>query len=189
MRLAVIIAITLVVDLYIAWCYLEPTPLRSTWKIVSSRISSESASEVKLHPPIAIIECRGSAMPKLKKAPAPTPMPQPAVTEVPLHLRAGLSVAEAAALSGIGQTVLRALIAEGRVKAVRLGRALVIPRTALDAFLDQEANIPTAATPMSAKLLRGIADAVALTAVVKQSTAHMADLIAASKAERGASAS
>ena len=42
MRLAVIIAITRVVELYIAWCYLEPTPLRSTWKMVSRRISSKS---------------------------------------------------------------------------------------------------------------------------------------------------
>ena len=76
-------------------------------------------------------------MPKLKKAPAPTPPPS-AVPEVPIHLKVGLTVAEAAELSGIGATMLRQRISEGRLRVVRNGRSIIIPRAELDRYLAKE---------------------------------------------------
>ena len=129
-------------------------------------------------------------MPRLRPqppAPIPTPPPQPPALAVPLHLKAALTVPEAVTLSSIGKGTLYQLIAEGRIKVVRLGRAIVIPRLELDAFLAREAGAQAMA-PVEVQLLRGLADARALTAAAKQTDTRLKALIAVSRAEREASA-
>jgi excisionase family DNA binding protein len=48
--------------------------------------------------------------------------------------RLAYSIAEAAAVSGIGRTLLYAEIAAGRLLAVKAGRRTLIPRDALNRF-------------------------------------------------------
>lgn len=78
-------------------------------------------------------------MPKLRsQKPAP---PAPPLT--PPLPRRGYSVAEAAQIMGIGQTNLRVLIREKRLKAVRTGEkghGIVVPLTAIDEYFQREAG-------------------------------------------------
>jgi len=51
-----------------------------------------------------------------------------------------LSVREAARLLGLGRDSTYQLIREGRLRAVRIGRRLLIPRTELEDFVQREAR-------------------------------------------------
>jgi excisionase family DNA binding protein len=55
-----------------------------------------------------------------------------------------LTVREAAMLMRIGRDTAYALVAEGRIPSVRLGRHIRIPRASLIAHLEREADRPTA---------------------------------------------
>lgn len=48
-------------------------------------------------------------------------------------------VAEAAELLGLGRNTTYDLVRSGRLRSVRVGRRLVIPRSEIDAFLEREA--------------------------------------------------
>jgi len=78
-------------------------------------------------------------MPKLHTyQPAPPPLP----LAPPLPRRA-YSVPEAASILGIGQTNVRALIAAGRIKVIRIGakgHGIIVPMAAIDEFLQREAS-------------------------------------------------
>lgn len=53
--------------------------------------------------------------------------------------RLTLDVAEAAELLGLGLNTTYDLVRSGRLRAVRVGRRLVIPRLEIDGFLEREA--------------------------------------------------
>lgn len=53
--------------------------------------------------------------------------------------RLTLDVAEAAELLGLGRNTTYTLVRSGRLRSVRVGRRLVIPRSEVDAFLEREA--------------------------------------------------
>lgn len=55
-----------------------------------------------------------------------------------------LSPTEAARELGIGRDKTYALIREGRLKAIRFGRVLKIPRSELNAFIEQELEVQSA---------------------------------------------
>jgi excisionase family DNA binding protein len=50
------------------------------------------------------------------------------------------SIEETAALLSLGLTSTRGLVKEGRIKIVRMGRAIIVPRTAIEEFLAREAR-------------------------------------------------
>lgn len=127
-------------------------------------------------------------MPRLKPQLSAPPPPPPSLPPVPLGDKAALTAPEAADILSLGQTTVRQLIATGRLKVVRIGRALIIPRTEIDQFLAREPS-GQALAPMDVKLLRALADARQDTAVAQRHAANLTERIAASKAERGASAS
>ncbi len=53
--------------------------------------------------------------------------------------RLTLDVVEAAQLLGLGRNTTYTLVRSGRLRSVRIGRRLVIPRSEVDAFLEREA--------------------------------------------------
>lgn len=53
--------------------------------------------------------------------------------------RLTLDVAEAAKLLGLGRNTTYTLVRSGRLRSVRVGRRLVIPRSEVNAFLEREA--------------------------------------------------
>lgn len=53
--------------------------------------------------------------------------------------RITLDVADAAELLGLGRNTTYDLVRSGRLRSVRVGRRLVIPRSEIDAFLEREA--------------------------------------------------
>jgi excisionase family DNA binding protein len=55
-----------------------------------------------------------------------------------IDAKAAYGVAETAELLSLGLTSTRAQVKEGRIRIVRLGRAIIIPRTEIDAFLARE---------------------------------------------------
>ena len=59
--------------------------------------------------------------------------------------RLTLSVTEAAELLGIGRNHLYALINEGQIPHVRLGRLIKIPRSALEEWLRAQSGVATGA--------------------------------------------
>lgn len=59
--------------------------------------------------------------------------------------RLTLSVAEAAALLGVGRNHLYMLINEGQIPHVRFGRLIKIPRSALEEWLDIQSGVATGA--------------------------------------------
>ena len=98
-------------------------------------------------------------MPRLRAPlPAPVQMP-PQVPPVPLAEKLGLTVAEAAELCGLGETMLRAEYTAGRLKVVRIGRAIVISRVELEAWLarETERSVVAADVPKDLQLLQAIA--------------------------------
>ncbi len=54
--------------------------------------------------------------------------------------RLGYTVAEAAAVTSIGRDRLRLEIAAGRLRTVRSGRRIVIPRRELESYMEREAS-------------------------------------------------
>lgn len=54
------------------------------------------------------------------------------------HERLTVGVAEAAKLLGLGRNTTYTLLRSGRLRSVRVGRRLVIPRSEIDAFLERE---------------------------------------------------
>ena len=57
-----------------------------------------------------------------------------------MSARLTLSVREAAAALGIGRGLAYQLLREGSLPSVRLGSRIVIPRAALEAFLDAQTD-------------------------------------------------
>lgn len=55
-----------------------------------------------------------------------------------------LSPTEAARELGIGRDKTYTLIREGRLKAIRFGRVLKVPRAELNAFIEQELEVQSA---------------------------------------------
>ncbi len=55
----------------------------------------------------------------------------------PTTPKATLTVTEAADALGIGRDLAYALVRSGRLRTVRLGRRIVVPKRALDELLDQ----------------------------------------------------
>jgi excisionase family DNA binding protein len=54
--------------------------------------------------------------------------------------RAAYTVAEAAAQLSLGRTKMAELIASNQVRHVRVGRRVLVPRAALDEFLERRAD-------------------------------------------------
>ena len=54
------------------------------------------------------------------------------------HDKLGLSIQEAAHLLGLGRNKFLDLIHAGKVRYVRVGRRIIVPRQALEDFLDSE---------------------------------------------------
>jgi len=61
---------------------------------------------------------------------------QPPAQPLPL----AISVVDAAKMVGLGLSSMRKLIAANRVKAVRVGMAIVVPVVELERFLEREAG-------------------------------------------------
>jgi excisionase family DNA binding protein len=96
-------------------------------------------------------------MPRLR-IPTPAPIQVPQVQPVPLADKLGLSVAEAAELSGLGETMIRAEISAGRLKVARIGRAIVISKIELEAWLARETQRSAVApgVPEDLRLLQAL---------------------------------
>lgn len=60
------------------------------------------------------------------------------MTEVPISERLVLRVEEAAALLSVSRAQAYALIARGEIPSVRVGKAVRVPRRALEAWLDAQ---------------------------------------------------
>ena len=54
--------------------------------------------------------------------------------------RFAFSVAESAKMLGLGRTKMVQLVAEDQIRHIRVGRRVLIPRSALEEFLDTQAN-------------------------------------------------
>jgi excisionase family DNA binding protein len=52
--------------------------------------------------------------------------------------RLAYSVKEVRGFLGIGETLIYDLLAQGKLRSVKAGRRILIPKTALDAFLEGE---------------------------------------------------
>jgi len=79
-------------------------------------------------------------MPKTSRNRQPAHPAQPLVPPLP---KKAFSVAEAAEIMSIGETNLRALIREKRLKVVRIGkkgRGISIPLVSIDEFFSREAS-------------------------------------------------
>lgn len=70
----------------------------------------------------------------------------PTAQQQPLQRRA-LSVLDAAAILGVHPLRLRSAIARGELRAVRLGRRVLVPREALDDFLAGSSTAPDREEP------------------------------------------
>lgn len=55
-----------------------------------------------------------------------------------IEARAAYSLAEAAHQLSLGRTKMAELIASNRIRHVKVGRRVLVPRTALDEFLEAE---------------------------------------------------
>jgi len=129
-------------------------------------------------------------MPKRRiPIPAPVQVPQPPpVTPVPLEAKVGLSAAEAAELCGLGETMLRREIAVGRLKVIRIGRVLLVPRTELDAWMARETE--RSSMEAAVELPRNLQLAQALTRsryglqVAREAAADLDKIVTLVKAER-----
>jgi excisionase family DNA binding protein len=89
---------------------------------------------------------------------------------------------EVAELMSLGSTSVRLLIKSGKLRAVRVGKALIIARSEIERFLTAEAEAP-ATTPRYAIVLRAIAQAHAGLAAAKQADAVLKDAIAGYRAD------
>ena len=56
------------------------------------------------------------------------------------EVRAAYSLAEAAHQLSLGRTKMAELVASNRIRHVRVGRRVLVPRAALDEFLEAEAK-------------------------------------------------
>lgn len=92
---------------------------------------------------------------------------------------------EVVALTGLGETNVRAEIAAGRLKVVRIGRAILVPRVELDAWIVRE-TARSAVSPLESGrdvlLLRVLADARWVSAMAKETDTKLRQLIAAREA-------
>jgi excisionase family DNA binding protein len=123
-------------------------------------------------------------MPKLR-TPQPVAPPPPTVPAVPIADKAALTVLEVAELMSLGSTSVRLLIKSGKLRAVRVGKALIIARAEVERFLETEAAAP-AMTPRYAMVLRALAQAHAGIAVAKQADAVLKDAIAGYRVDAAA---
>lgn len=55
----------------------------------------------------------------------------------------GFRPEEAGRAIGVGETTARGLIKEGKLKSIRIGRAIVVPQWAIDEFLAGAAAAPS----------------------------------------------
>jgi excisionase family DNA binding protein len=60
------------------------------------------------------------------------------VTEALPEDRKAYSVPEVQAFLGIGRNLIYDLLAQGRIRSVKAGRRILIPKASLDAFLEGE---------------------------------------------------
>jgi len=51
-----------------------------------------------------------------------------------------VNVHEAARLIGCGRDAAYALVREGRLRSIRIGRRVLIPRTEIEAFIERESS-------------------------------------------------
>lgn len=58
----------------------------------------------------------------------------------PPIMKEALTVVETAEAISLGRTTVFRLIREGRIKVVRCGRSIIVPRTEIQAFLQAEAG-------------------------------------------------
>lgn len=54
--------------------------------------------------------------------------------------RIAYSVAESATMLGLGRTKMVQLVAEDRIRHIRVGRRVLIPRSALEEFIERQAQ-------------------------------------------------
>lgn len=122
-------------------------------------------------------------MSRKPQPPIPPPPPKvPDVPVVPLADKASLSIKEAAELMSMGTTSVRLLIKSEKLRAVHIGRALIIARQEIDRFLAEEAGAPASA-PRYATILRAMAQAHSGLQIVKDAVAELNKAIAEVKAE------
>jgi excisionase family DNA binding protein len=62
-----------------------------------------------------------------------------------------LSIPEACQALGVGETMLRQLIACGQLPALRLGRRVLIPRSAVEAMVASAASTPIGGAPLTGR--------------------------------------
>jgi len=120
--------------------------------------------------------------------PIPPPPPPPLVPVVPavtLADKASLTIMETAELMSLGSTSVRLLIKSGKLRAVHVGRAIIIARQEIDRFLAAEAEAPAIA-PRYATILRAYAQAHSGLAIVRDAVAVLNTAIAETKAEMAA---
>jgi len=118
-----------------------------------------------------------------------TPAPQPPpVLPVPPEVKVGLSVAEAGELCGLGETLLRREITAGRLKVIWIGRALIVPRTELDAWISRETERSTrdaaVELPRDLQLLQAITRSRYGLQLAREAGADLEKIVALVKAER-----
>jgi excisionase family DNA binding protein len=100
----------------------------------------------------------------------------------------GLSVAEAGELCGLGETLLRREITAGRLKVIWIGRALIVPRTELDAWISRETERSTrdaaVELPRDLQLLQAITRSRYGLQLAREAGADLEKIVALVKAER-----
>jgi excisionase family DNA binding protein len=107
-------------------------------------------------------------MPKLRTPiPAPVQVQPPPVPPVPIADKAALTVLEAAELMSLGSTSVRLLIKANKLRAVRVGKALIIPRREIERYLEAEAGAPET-MPKDARILVALAQARVVVAATKR---------------------
>jgi hypothetical protein len=100
----------------------------------------------------------------------------------------GLSVAEAGELCGLGETLLRREITAGRLKVIWIGRALIGPRTELDAWISRETERSTrdaaVELPRDLQLLQAITRSRYGLQLAREAGADLDKIVTLVKAER-----
>ena len=100
----------------------------------------------------------------------------------------GLSVAEAAELCGLGETLLRREITAGRLKVIWIGRALIVPRTELDAWISREtersARDAAVELPRDLQMLQAITRSRYGLQLAREAGADLDKIVTLVKAER-----
>jgi len=108
--------------------------------------------------------------------------PKPELPVVPMADKAAVTILEAAELMSLGTTSIRLLIKTGKIRAVRVGKAVIIARQEIERYLAAEAGL-AAVAPKYATVLMSLAKARIGLAMAKQADAELREVIAACRAE------